>query len=66
MASTEQIRDALVSALVNELLEEIAKQDLGIETLAIRGRDSLDFHDLHVASVKRALAAAYEAGRNSR
>lgn len=56
----------------NETFELIAQQILGIETLERRNMDSLDFHDLSVASLWRALdaafeaGAAYEAGRQSR
>jgi len=45
--------------------EEIAAQILGIETLQERKRDRLDFHDLHVATIKRALVRAYEMGREA-
>lgn len=48
-----------------EKLARIAFQELGVETLEVRGRDSLDFHDLSVASIKRALERAFEAGRAS-
>ncbi len=44
-------------------LLHIAQNELDIETLETRNSDSLDFHDLSVAAVKRALEAAYEAGR---
>ena len=44
-------------------LETIARQILHIPTLATRGRDALDFHELSVHQIKRALEAAYEAGR---
>jgi hypothetical protein len=43
----------------------IAERYLGIETLETRNTDSLDFHELGVASIKAALEAAYEAGRSS-
>jgi hypothetical protein len=46
-------------------IEEIAKK-LGLETLEERKRDCLDFYDLHVTSIKDALEAAYEAGKNSK
>ena len=46
-----------------ELLAQIAKQKLFIETLETRNSDSSDFHDLSVASIKSALNAAYEEGR---
>jgi len=36
---------------------------LGIETLEARKSDDLDFHDLAVWSIEKALKVAYEAGR---
>jgi hypothetical protein len=50
---------------IDELFAEIAREHLGIETLETRNRDSLDFHDVGVASVKAVLRAAYEAGRRA-
>lgn len=35
---------------------------MGIETLETRNSDSLDFHDVGVASIKRALEYAYRSG----
>jgi hypothetical protein len=49
---------------VNQLLEGIARDSLRIPTLSEPKSDSLDFHDLGVWQIKKALAAAYEAGRN--
>lgn len=43
-------------------LNAIAAQFLGIETLATRNRDALDFHDIAVWNIKAALEAAYRAG----
>lgn len=51
----DQARDAILAA--------IAREQLGIETLARRYRDALDFHDLSVVGIREALEAAYEAGR---
>jgi hypothetical protein len=47
------------------VIAEIAKQMLCIETLETRNSDSLDFHDLAIWSVREALVAACEAGRQS-
>ncbi|MDR1628549.1 MAG: hypothetical protein LBR79_07275 [Oscillospiraceae bacterium] len=47
----------------NELFEKIAKEILGIDTLATQMRDSLDFHEVSVANIKMALDAAYKAGQ---
>jgi len=48
---------------VDQILEEIARAKLDIPTLRARKSDSLDFHEVSVWGLKRALAAAYEAGR---
>lgn len=47
---------------VTHILAGIARDRLGIETLEVRNRDSLDFHDVSVLGVGQALADAYEAG----
>ncbi len=49
-----------------QTVAEIAARHLDIESLVPQGSDSLDFHDLSVETVKRALEAAYEAGRAAR
>ena len=43
-------------------LDAIASEELGLRTLDIRGRDDLDFHDLHVGRIERALTRAYRDG----
>lgn len=48
---------------VDAALEQIAREELGIETLAERGSDRLDFHDIGVAGLRAALWRAYEMGR---
>lgn len=48
------------------LLAELARRHLGIETLATRNRDSLDFHDVAVWAIRDALEAAWQAGRDAR
>ena len=47
---------------IDQLLTEIAKKHLNLETLETRNSDSLDFHDVAVWSLKEALQEAYEAG----
>ncbi len=47
---------------LDTLFETIAREVLDIPTLAKRGRDALDFHELGVVSIKRALHSAYLAG----
>ncbi|MBL8236466.1 MAG: hypothetical protein JNM66_03550 [Bryobacterales bacterium] len=48
---------------MNQTIAEIAARILGVETLATQNRDALDFHELAVWNIQRALEAAYEAGR---
>ena len=49
---------------LDQILEQIAQAELQIETLRERKSDSLDFHEISVWGLKRALKAAYDAGRN--
>ena len=50
----------------NELFTKIAREYLDIETLQERKMDALDFHEVAVWQVQKALKAAYEAGRDSK
>ncbi len=47
---------------IDKKLEEIAVKHLYIDTLVERGSDSLDFYEVSVMGLKRALTAAYAAG----
>jgi PIN domain nuclease of toxin-antitoxin system len=47
---------------VNEVVSKIAKNVLDIETLETRKSDSLDFHDVAVWELKKALRMAYLEG----
>lgn len=47
----------------HDLFTQIAREHLHIETLELRNRDHLDFHDVGVVGVQRALDAAYRAGQ---
>ena len=40
----------------------IAAEELSIDTLTVRGLDSLDFHDVYVGAVQKALDRAFQAG----
>ena len=51
------------AAEAQEAIAGIAARILGIGTLDTRHRDALDFHELSVDCLRRALEAAYEAGR---
>ena len=46
----------------DEIIERIAREVLNVPTLEVRGRDALDFHELSVSSIHRALELAYDAG----
>jgi hypothetical protein len=47
----------------NRLIEKIAKDNIvGLETLETLGSDDLDFHDVAVWSIKKALQDAFIAG----
>ncbi|VTS26255.1 DUF6900 domain-containing protein [Streptococcus dysgalactiae] len=50
---------------LNALLTEIAQEELSVETLETRKSDNLDFYDVSVWGIKRALKRAYEAGQQS-
>lgn len=45
-----------------EVLNEIAKKHLGVETLETRNNDEEDFYDISVWSLKSALVEAYNKG----
>ena len=47
-------------------IEKTAREHLFIETLETRGLDDLDFHECGLASIKEALIAAYEAGKQAK
>lgn len=49
----------------DDLLEAIARHELGIATLAARGRDASDTHPVTAAALKRALHRAYLAGADA-
>ena len=51
---------------MKEQLEQIAKQYLNVPTLERRNTDSLDFHEVSIWSLKAALEAAYQAGRENK
>lgn len=47
----------------NRLIEKIAKDNIiGLETLETRSSDDLDFHDVPVWTIKKALEDAFIAG----
>lgn len=60
---TKAQREAQRRDRAEALAAQIARDDLGIETLEVRKRDHLDFHEVSVTSLKEALVAAYLMGR---
>lgn len=50
---------------MNEILKQIATDILKVPTLETQNRDSLDFHEMHVATLREALVAAYAAGKSA-
>ena len=50
----------------DEQLAKLAKQYLSIAVLDPRNSDSLDFHEVAVWDVKKALILAYEMGKMSK
>lgn len=55
---------ALSKSALNDALEQVARTQIGVETLETRKSDSLDFYDVSVWSIRSALQAAYELGRS--
>ena len=56
---------AKANAKANATIEKITREVLDLETLETRKMDSLDFHDLAVWEIRKALEAAYNAGRDA-
>ena len=46
-------------------IDKIAREILDLETLETRNMDGLDFHELSVWEIRKALEAAYNAGREA-
>ena len=50
------------STLLSAAVATIAREELGIRTLDIRGRETQDFHDLLVSRIEQALTRGYRDG----
>lgn len=50
---------------LHQLLTQIARERIGIETLETRNSDDLDFHQVAVWSLRNALEAAFKAGQQA-
>jgi hypothetical protein len=73
MATTRQARKVadgdrrdFSELTMNTEIERIGRELLGLETLETRNSDSLDFSEQAVWTLRRALEAAYNAGRATR
>ena len=56
-------RDPELQELLDKVLIDIAQRHFpSVETLEVRNSDSMDFHDVHVGSIKDALEHAFFAG----
>jgi hypothetical protein len=53
---------SVITKDVSKLLEEIAKKHLGVSTLDTRNMDGLDFYDVAIWEIKKALEVAYQCG----
>ena len=53
-----------VPSPLKAIVTAIAQDVLHIPTLEVRGRDALDFHEVGVRSLERALVRAYQSGQS--
>ncbi|WP_247309313.1 DUF6900 domain-containing protein [Ralstonia pseudosolanacearum] len=60
--SKPALKPTTLPAHIQRRLASIAAAHLGIEILETRKSDRLDFHEVSLWSVRRALEAAFEAG----
>jgi hypothetical protein len=51
--------------LESTIFATIARINFRIESLDVQNRDSLDFHEVHVLDIKKALRDAFQAGARS-
>lgn len=49
-----------------KILKLIQEEVCCVSTIETRKRDSLDFHDVHIASLVALVKKAFEAGKNSK
>ena len=51
-----------MESLADKIIEQIARERLGVQTLEEQGSDRLDFHSILVGNLKDALMDAFDAG----
>lgn len=59
----KDVKKDLPELFARNKISEKVRQRLGLETLATRNRDSLDFHDISVSAIKDVISMVFEAGR---
>jgi hypothetical protein len=60
--TSQQPASAAAKATRTQTLDVIARNLLDIESLTPQGRDQLDFHEIHVSLLRRAMEEAWKAG----
>jgi|GEM_PF-3039224 len=60
--TSERPTSGVAKATRRQVLDEIARKLLDIESLTPQGRDRLDFHEIHVSRLQRAMEEAWKAG----
>ena len=60
--TSERPTSGVAKATRRQVLDEIARKLLDIESLKPQGRDRLDFHEIHVSRLQRAMEEAWKAG----
>ncbi len=60
--TSQQPASGAAKATRKQMLDVIARELLDIESLTPQGRDQLDFHEIHVSLLRRAMEEAWKAG----
>lgn len=60
--ATPQNMTTAAAKKMEQETKQIATRAFGVETLEVRGLDSLDFHSVAIWEIKHAIEAAYFAG----
>jgi hypothetical protein len=60
--TSQQPASGATKATRKQTLDVIARDLLDIESLTPQGRDQLDFHEIHVSLLRRAMEEAWKAG----
>ena len=66
MSESKSILDGLITKDMQTEIDNVMTNILYLETLEPRNMDSLDFHELSVNQIKRALVHMYQAGQKAK